>query len=80
MRGFEVSVFFDPDFVRAWNGENVTFYVLRWSTFGEVKEKLGIPVCRQRIVFSGKMLKDNLVLLACDVCKESTLHMVLLWH
>lgn len=43
----------------------------------KIGDREGVPVCEQRLIFSGKQLEDELTLADYDVEKESTIHLVL---
>lgn len=68
-------------FVKTWSGKTITLYVTLSNTVNEVKEKLsckvGVPICWQSIVFSGKRLAEDQNLSSYNIHKHSTLHMVL---
>lgn len=68
-------------FVKTWSGKTVTLYVTQSNTVREVKEKLsckvGVPICWQSIVYSGKRLEEKRNLSTYNIHKHSTLHMVL---
>jgi len=65
-------------FVRT-QGKTITIDVSPSETVQSVKmkvqDKTGVPPSAQRLVFSGKMLKDSLTLVAYNIQKESTLHL-----
>ncbi|KAM6544509.1 hypothetical protein CsatB_025245 [Cannabis sativa] len=68
--------------VKTWSSKTITLHVMRSNTIEEVKEKLfckvGMPICRQKIVFCGRILNDqNRNLSSYNVQKDSTLHMLL---
>ncbi|XP_062104544.1 polyubiquitin-like [Humulus lupulus] len=68
-------------FVKTWSSKTITLHVMRSNSIREVKEKLfckvGMPICRQNIVFCGRILDENRSLLCYNVEKHSTLHMLL---
>lgn len=43
----------------------------------KIKDKEGFPIDKQRLIFKGKIMDDNLSLKQQDVNKEDTLHFVI---
>ncbi|KAJ6230681.1 polyubiquitin-like [Anaeramoeba flamelloides] len=69
-------------FVRTLQGATATFNIPVNSTHKDIKEQLkdrfGIPVDQQRLIYGGKeIIKDNLLLTEYGVTNNSTLHLVL---
>jgi ubiquilin len=66
--------------VKCSNTDKDTFVVDIGLTIGEFKdviaEKMGVPVCAQRLIFKGRVLKDELTLEHYEVCDGQTVHLV----
>ena len=68
-------------FVKTLTGRTVTLIVAEDDTILNVKVKLkekdGVPVDEQRLLFGGHQLEDEYTLQHYNVQKESTIHLVL---
>ena len=68
-------------FVKTLQGKNITLDIDDSTTIGNIKEKIrdkeGIPVDQQRIVYNGKQLEDDQTVGNYNIGNESTLHLVL---
>ena len=68
-------------FVKTLQGKNITLDVEDGTTIGNIKEKIrdkeGIPVDQQRIVYNGKQLEDDQTVGNYNIGNECTLHLVL---
>ena len=45
------------------------------SVKAQIQDKVGVPVCEQRIIFGGKPLEDNIPLSDCNIVNGSTVHL-----
>ena len=68
-------------FIKTLTGRTVSLIVQPNDTVRQVKEKYkdkdGVPVAEQRLIFAGSELKDKLELSEYSIQSESTLHLVL---
>lgn len=69
-------------FVKTLTGRTITLYinestttVLEFKTL--VQGKIGLLVCQQRAIFSGRELEDHRTLASYGIKKEATIHLVL---
>ncbi len=67
-------------FVKTLTGKTITLDVESSNTIGNIKQKIqersGIPVKIQKLIFCGKILEDD-VLIVPDLAREGPMHLVI---
>jgi hypothetical protein len=69
-------------FVRLMTGRNLTLDVESTDFAGKVKDMIydreGIPWHRQRLIFAGRLLHDNVPIGEQNIARESSLHVIII--
>lgn len=68
-------------FIKTLTGRTITLIVEEDESIRTVKEKLkekdGVPIDEQRLIYGGHELRDERTLKDYGICKDATLHFVL---
>ncbi|CAF1073209.1 unnamed protein product [Adineta steineri] len=68
-------------FIKTLTGKSLIITVMKEDTVEDLKIKIqdreGVPPDRQRIIYGGKQLQDDLTLFDYNISKDATLHLVL---